>query len=286
MLFENSDFAHFTSIVAPKVQGAWNLHHALSKTDLDFFLMLGSVSGIVGNRGQAAYASTSAFLNAFAQFRAKQGLPAVCLDLGVVEDVGYIAENTEAKVTLTDLYSDMIGGEKSLNVTEKKLHALVQAALTGEVTNGQTVLTGLRLRTGDAEQFWESDPKFSHLRRAVYSTEANKSYTEAEVPVGQLLKQARSAENIYRIFTERIISKTSSILMIPLEDIASSKPISEYGLDSLVAVEIRNWMARDLGATLPLLELLTSPSIDELAKNVSKKSSLVDQKILNAGDGQ
>ena len=198
MLFENSDFAHFTSIIAPKVPGAWNLHHALSRTELDFFLMLGSVSGIVGNRGQAAYACTSAFLNAFAQFRASQGLPAVCLDLGVVEDVGYIAENTEAKVTLTDLYSDMIGGEKTLNVTEKKLHALVQAAITGEVENGHSVLTGIRLRAGDAEQFWEGDPKFSHLRRAVFTTQADKSSKQSEIPVGQLLKQARSAEDIYK----------------------------------------------------------------------------------------
>lgn len=53
----------------------------------------------------------------------------MCVDHGVVEDVGYIAENTEAKVTFANLYSDVIGSEKTLNVTEKKLHALVQSAM-------------------------------------------------------------------------------------------------------------------------------------------------------------
>ena len=74
--------------------------------------------------------------------------------------------------------------------------------------------------------------------------------------------------------------------MIPLDDIVSSMSIAEYGLDSLVAVEIRNWMARDLGATLALLELLTSPSIEQLAQNVAKKSALVDQKMLQVAEAK
>jgi hypothetical protein len=95
----------------------------------------------------------------------REGLPAVCLDLGVVEDVGYITGNTEAKVTLMNLCSDVIGGQKTRSVTEKKLHTLVQATITGEVENGHSVLTGIRLRADDAGEFWECDSKFSHLRR-------------------------------------------------------------------------------------------------------------------------
>ena len=85
---------------------------------------------------------------------------------------------------------------------------------------------------------------------------------------------------------DSLVAKTSSILMIPLDDIVPSVSIAEYSLDSLVAIEIRNWMARDLGATQPLLELLTSPSIEQLAQNVAKKSALVDQKMLQATDAK
>ena len=280
MLFENSDVTQFTSIVAPKVDGAWNLHNALSGKEIDFFILLGSMAGIVGNRGQAAYNSTSAFLNAFAQFRARQGLPAICLDLGVVEDVGYIAENTQAKLTLTDLYSDMFEGEKRLNVTEKKLHALVQAAIDGDIENGTSVLTGIWLKSGDVPTFWEGDPKFAHYRRAAATTETAGVSKGKEVPVKQLLTTARTPDSIYKIFIDSIIAKTSTVLMIPIDDIEASEAITEYGLDSLVAVEIRNWMARDLGATLTLIELLTSPSIELLAENVASKSTLVEQRLL------
>ena len=267
------------------MDGAWNLHNALAGKELEFFILLGSMAGIVGNRGQAAYNSTSSFLNAFAEYRAKQGLPAICLDLGVVEDVGYIAENAEAKLTLTDMYTDMFEGEKRLNVTEKKLHALVQASIDGDIENGASVLTGIWLKPGDAPTFWEADPKFAHYRRAAAATETEGVSKGKEIPVKQLLTTARTPESIYKIFTDSIIGKTSTMLMIPLDDIEASESITEYGLDSLVAVEIRNWMARDLGATLTLIELLTSPSIELLAENVASKSTLVDQKLLQEKSG-
>ena len=276
MLFENSDVETFRRIVAPKVDGAWNLHNALADHELDFFILLGSMAGIVGNRGQAAYNSTSSFINGFAQYRARQGLPAIALDLGVVEDVGYIAENATAKLTLTDLYADMFEGEKRLNVTENKLHALLQAAIDGDIENGASVLTGIWLKPGDVPTFWEGDPKFAHYRRAAASIEAGTSSKSKEVPVKQLLKTAQTSESINKIFMDSIISKTSSILMIPIDDIQASESITEYGLDSLVAVEIRNWMARDLGATMTLIEILTSPSIELLAEMVASKSTLVD----------
>ena len=288
MLFENSDFAHFRSIVDPKVQGAWNIHKALSGTTLDFFVMLGSLAGIVGNRGQAAYNSTSAFLNAFAQFRATRGLPAICLDLGVVEDVGYIAENKEAKLTLTDLHADMFESENRLNVTEQKLHALLQAAVDGRIGNGKSVITGLRLRAGDPEQFWEKDPKFRHLRRAAASVADDRvNSTRQEVNVKELLRSApHTAQAVYDVFTTAIVAKTSSIMLLPVGDVDPAQALADYGLDSLVAVEIRNWMVRDLGATVTLLELLTSPSIELLAQNVARKSALVDRKWLDGVEGE
>jgi acyl carrier protein len=55
--------------------------------------------------------------------------------------------------------------------------------------------------------------------------------------------------------------------------------MTEYGLDSLVAVEIRNWISREMGAKVPLLTLLSSPSIERLADTIAKQSSLVDSKL-------
>ena len=83
----------YTTVLRPRYQGTWNLHH--HAPDLDFFLMLSSISGVIGNATQAAYAAGSGFMDAFAAYRNARGLPATSLDLGMVVDAGYLATNTE-----------------------------------------------------------------------------------------------------------------------------------------------------------------------------------------------
>src|SRR6266480_5214564 len=81
--------------VAPKVQGTWNLHSVLVKEHqpVDFFLLLSSWSGLVGQWGQTNYASANTFLDAFTQYRHSQGLPSMTIDIGVMEDIGYVSRN-------------------------------------------------------------------------------------------------------------------------------------------------------------------------------------------------
>ena len=79
--------------VLPKVQGTWNLHNALTKQEepLDFFFLFSSVSGTAGQIGQANYAAGNTFMDAFVQYRHSLGLPASTLDIGIMEDVGFLA---------------------------------------------------------------------------------------------------------------------------------------------------------------------------------------------------
>lgn len=60
------------------------------------------------------------------------------------------------------------------------------------------------------------------------------------------------------------------------------KPLTAYGLDSLVSVDLRNWMASDIGANVPLLELMDSPSVAALARLLAYLSTFVDQASLTA----
>jgi hypothetical protein len=71
------------------------------------------------------------------------------------------------------------------------------------------------------------------------------------------------------------MTKVSAVLMTPREEMDATKPIVVYGLDSLVAIEIRNWITRELDASLQVLELLTSSSITALVGLILKKSKLV-----------
>jgi len=65
------------------------------------------------------------------------------------------------------------------------------------------------------------------------------------------------------------------VLMLE-DEIDPSRPIVFYGLDSLVAIEVRNWITRELDANLQVLVLLASPSILNLAETIAKASKLVN----------
>jgi hypothetical protein len=81
----------YNAVVQAKLQGTWSLHHCLPR-DLDFFVMLSLISGIIGNATQAAYAAGSSFMNAFDAYRNILDLPALTLDFGVIAELGYFSE--------------------------------------------------------------------------------------------------------------------------------------------------------------------------------------------------
>ncbi|KAB8239754.1 uncharacterized protein BDW43DRAFT_259102 [Aspergillus alliaceus] len=93
-IFENTSYDDWITCTRPKIQGSWNLHEALPK-DLDFFVMLSSISGVIGNPGQANYSAGNVYKDALAYFRRRQGAKAVALDLGAVRDIGYLAESED-----------------------------------------------------------------------------------------------------------------------------------------------------------------------------------------------
>lgn len=96
-------WAEWQEATAPKIQGTWNLHNASisEKLDLDLFVAFRSLSGIIGQPGQANYASATTFLDAFVRYRKSLGLKASALDIGAVEDVGYMSEDRDLMQKMT-----------------------------------------------------------------------------------------------------------------------------------------------------------------------------------------
>lgn len=82
-------------VMAPKVDGTWNLHNATIKIPLDFFVLFSSAVSVLGSPGQGNYAAASAFLDAMAFYRRNLGLPAISINWGPWAEVGLAAEATE-----------------------------------------------------------------------------------------------------------------------------------------------------------------------------------------------
>jgi acyl carrier protein len=261
------------AVVAPKVLGAWNFHHALLTTPLDFFIALSSAAGAVGNRGQAAYAAANCFLNAFVQYRLKLGLPASSIDLTAVSDVGYLAENAERQAQV----AENLGSE---TISEAEVLALIVAAISGQMqTNCNShCITGLKIGPDTQDLFWVDDAKFKHLKAAAEAAKEHPCGAAPTVSLSAALKAAKSYDQAAQLVCEGLMTKVSAVLMVPREEMDASQPIVVYGLDSLVAIEIRNWITRELDASLQVLELLTSSSVAALADLILKKSKLANFK--------
>ena len=265
-----SDYA---AAIKPKVNGTWNLHNLLPR-NMDFFVMLSSTSGIIGNASQANYAAGSTFLDAFSDYRRGLGLPAVTIDLGVILGVGYVAENQDLASKL-----DRQGFE---GTTKEELMQLMEIAITNPPMESQSgqIVTGLGTWSESSHGAFTS-PTFSHFRRMALDLghSANES-TQTGHPIREQLRKAKSLDEATQQICESMIAKVSSLSMIPAEDMSETKPMSEYGMDSLVAVEMRNWLFKEMDATIPILELLANQSLLSLAAKIAKGCKLIDPAVV------
>jgi hypothetical protein len=259
-------FLQYTTTISSKVYGAWNFHNALLNTHpLDFFIALSSAAGAVGNRGQAAYSAANTFLNAFIQHRHSLGLLGSSIDLTAISDTGYLAENLDAAAEVAkNLGSDTI--------CEVEVLALVNAAIDGTLArscNSHTI-TGMRITT--PPPFWAQDAKFKHLLLA--SSPPTTTTTTAQMSFNTLLKTATSPEEAHEIVCRGLLHILPSVLMLEQEDMDITRSLSSYALDSLVAIEVRNFVTREFEANLQVLELLSSGSIEGLARGIVGKSKI------------
>ncbi|KAK9238572.1 hypothetical protein V1525DRAFT_387470 [Lipomyces kononenkoae] len=273
-LFGNMTLEDYNVAMRPKVDGIWNLHNRLSRTDVDFFIMLSSVVGLVGNPSQAAYVAASLFLDAFADFRNKLGLPAVSLDLGRVVGVGFVAENEAASRGVSKLWSR--------DIDEAELMALIASAMVApRRTDGRPGASITALKPWAAAAGTAMDPPmFSHFRRAAMRKEARGAEGGLVARVRAVLREVTSLEEATRYVCDTVMEKMAALLMVPVRDISVSRSMTDYGMDSLVAVEMRNWLVREMDATVPILDLLANISLQELSMRIVQRSKVVNPAIL------
>ena len=269
VLFEKMTWEEYTQVIEGKVQGGWNFHHALANSPLDFFVAISSAAGAVGNRGQAAYSAANCFLNALVQHRRAQGLPASSLDLTAVSDSGYLAEDLEkAAEVARNLGSD--------SICESEVLALLNAAIDGTMasTCNHHTITGMRI-TAAMRPFWTEDAKFKAMRIAAEEEAAKDASANAVVSFNAALKAATTRAEAEDAVCRGLVDKIAAVVMMEAEELDITRSLSHYPLDSLVAIEIRNFITREFEANLQVLELLSSGSIQTLAKAVCAKSKIV-----------
>lgn len=279
-IFEHMPYESFVRALRPKVQGTWNLHHTTLGQPLDFFVMLSSVAGIVGSPSQSNYAAGNTFQDAFSAYRVSRGLPATTIDLGIIKSVGYVAEQ---RYVAGQKVTGNIARSGLAQMDEQEFLSVLEVAMRrGKSHQDCRVITGLsrqRDLAGCEVGNFQKRPAFSHVRKSERPSSRAAVHTEQHThivePQQRQLDQTTSNSEAHDIILDRTLLKLSKCLLIDLKTIERHRSTSSYGIDSLVAAEMRNWITREFKADVPVLEILQAESISMLAHRIGVKSILL-----------
>ena len=278
-VMERMTFQQWSNGVRPKIDGSRNIHKHLP--NLSFFVLLSSVAGVAGHMSQANYAAGNTFQDALARHRTANGKPAVTIDLGAVRSVGYVAQREEAGDERLRARVENVGfGSVELEAVIGIIEAGIRDPLRGSLADSQ-IIVGPNFHAFATESAMRNDRRFGTLRIAsqvglnAAAASDSKSTTAAFI---QAFSAASSVDGAAKLLVDALSAKLSDIFNIPLSDIDPELPLSRYGVDSLVGVELRNWISSTVKAKVSVFEILQSASLNEFALLVAGKSEYVTPK--------
>ncbi|KAF2868562.1 polyketide synthase PksD [Massariosphaeria phaeospora] len=270
-VFDNMTRAQWNTTIRSKVQTSWNLHTLLPK-GLDFFVLLSSASGILGNVSQANYAAGCTFQDTLAQFRMKHNQNSTSIDLGLMRTVGIVAENEDLQKNF-EKYAGLTAIEEEeflglLDIIFAPDYYSSSSTAKDQITMGIVPPAELTDRDGalPLEHLDRSLFAYFSKARAASSTTGPEHSLNAAV----LFRQAKTVEEMVSVVVESVVQKLARGLMIKAEEVDADRPLHLYGVDSLVAVELRNWMNKEFAADVPVFELMSGKSIVTIGQLVAK----------------
>jgi len=199
--------------------------------DLDFFIMLSSMAGVIGNPGQANYSAAGTYQDALSQHRRSKGLPSMTIDLGIVSDVGYIAENPQQFERLDYL--------ENLFISERDLHVILKAAMLGRTQDGMPVpaqlVTGVGkelLSEGVIGNAMCSDLKYVELH-GLLNVDGGETYSSEDVMIKEGLESATSVREASAVVENVLSSQLARALNMETSDVDLEKPMHAFGGESI-----------------------------------------------------
>ncbi|KAI2628557.1 hypothetical protein GGR54DRAFT_636275 [Hypoxylon sp. NC1633] len=287
-VLQNMSLDEWQAVLDPKLSGTWNLHRILPEK-MDFFVILSSAGGMIGSSGQSQYNAASTFQDAFARHRWSLGEQCVSIDVGVVQGIGYVAEHdniakrwNETKIQVLD---------------EKDLLAVVDWACSrpacGDFPSNTTTLSpwSTQIITGAGpaakvdRQTMDSLPYLKRpLCRALRQINAHEAGAgahsrtqDAKTDYGALLRAAGSLNEAGAIVAAALAKRLARALSVPEEDIDTARPAHSYGVDSLVAVELRFWFSNEMKSDISVFNILANDPILALGRFAAGKSEHISK---------
>jgi acyl carrier protein len=259
-LVRNLDREGLQRVLAPKIQGAWNLHELTRDLSLDFFVLYSSATTTFGNPGQANYVAANMYLETLAQHRRDLGLPAIAVGWGPLADVGFLAENEKVRKALVA----RIGGkELSSSQALQQLERLLESDRTG------VAVVDLDWRRLRKSMPGTRSVRFSGLGGRS-SEEGGDGTMEEDI---QTLIANQSEAEVLETVTRLLFEQMATVLRLPAEKIGGDASIYDLGMDSLMAVELVMAIEDRFGINFPDTAVTEGATATQIAGRIAAQLS-------------
>lgn len=258
----------FESLLSPKTVGTWVLHQLTKEISLDFFICFSSIASVWGSLGHGHYDAANHFLNILASYRRSIGLPALSINWGIFVVGGMIADENYVR------WMNQIGIEALQ--PEEGFNALKLLLKTNAI---QPLVTKVDWST--FKEYYEVrglGKLFSDLMTVSTVDKTTTSIETIESQESSILEQLKAAspskiENILLTHFQNEIAKS---LRTSASEISLQKPLNSMGLDSLMAVELRNMSLVKLGIDIPTVKFIEGLSIADIVTEVKDQLNQID----------
>ena len=244
----------FAAVMRPKVLGARNLDALTRDTALDFFVLFSSATTLMGNPGQANYVAANAAMESLAAERRARGAPGLAVAWGAIGEVGHVAEDDKLAKSLTEKIGLAL-------LPPRRAFAMLEEALASPAAMvGIAALDWRRLAVLPSVA---RSPAFAALREG-----AGQDDSAADEDVAEFAKRLATLppREALELVTRRIADHVAKVTQAE-GGLDPGKPIVEFGLDSLMAVELQMGLEKQFAVSLPMLDM-HSLTIGGLAKKM------------------
>ncbi|HET8660025.1 MAG TPA: type I polyketide synthase, partial [Micromonosporaceae bacterium] len=253
----------FARVLRPKVSGGWNLHRLTRDLPLDFFVLFSSAASLLGSAGQANYAAANAFLDGLAHYRRSQGLPATSINWGPWTEAGMAASAGRSDGRWAAQGIGGIAPDQGIEMLE-------------QILRDDPVQVGVlpvewprylrRLPPGE-------EPAL--LRELGRTMRAGQQRTDAAAQWGQVRERIEAAapQDRFDLLLAHVRDEVVNVLGLEPEfHLEPRQKLFEIGLDSLMAVELKNTLQTQLGQALPSTVIFEYPTVEALTGYLAQEA--------------
>lgn len=244
---------------------------------LDFFILLSSVSGVIGNPGQSNYAAGCTFQDALARHRSQRGQKAISIDLGVMRSIGVVAETERLRQHFqTSKGFIHIEEEEFLSLLDICCDPSYHPSLDQcQIIMGLETPASLLARSLEPPGILQR-PLFARFSQ-IHGRPGGRNGISDDLDAAQLFRQAQSVSERAQVVVEALSKRLARTLSIKVEDVDIHQPLHAYGVDSLIAIELRTWLGKEFATDVPVFEIVSGKTIKAVGELVAK-SNFVEKK--------